>query len=349
MSDTLDDVKVLQQHVSRPPPIALGINVEKPKFPQYAIYSKRMESFDLWPEYLPVQKKDVVEAGLVYTGVGDSVRCYFCGGGLRNWEVGDVPMDEHAKWYPKCPHILLVKGQTYIDRIAREEKPEIDGEDGTTIKQDSVDSANHLETAAAQSCIQMGYSKVMVAKAIKIFMTKNGNSDFKGKDLCEILFDIEEYLEELEKSKGKGDEKLEPLESLLEEKQRLKENQMCKICLDSRADWIFLPCGHMVCPQCAPALIECPVCRQTINGQLKAFFSVTNEANLLSLGRSMRVHDPSCRPEELPLLPCGHSYYCPKCEQEIAKCHFLRCKIRQMWDILLCGPLLRLFCKKRTK
>ncbi|XP_045195492.2 baculoviral IAP repeat-containing protein 7-A-like [Mercenaria mercenaria] len=293
MSATLDDVKVTQQHASRPPPNALGINVEKPKFPQYAIYSKRLESFDLWPQYLPVQKKDMVEAGLVFTGVGDSVRCYFCGGGLRNWEVGDVPMDEHAKWYPKCPHILLVKGQAYIDRIVRGEKPEIDGEDGTTIKQDSVDSVNHLETAAAQSCIQMDYSREMVAKAIQIFIAKNGNSDFKGKDLCEILFDIEENLGELTINISdantvnkcvdetnevvKEDETLEPLETLIEENHRLKENQMCKICLDSQADVIFLPCGHRVsCAQCAPALLKCPICRQTVNGQLKAFFSVTN-------------------------------------------------------------------------
>ena len=60
-------------------------------------------------------------------GVGDSVRCYHCGGGLRNWEEGDVPFEEHAKWYPTCPHVLLVKGQTYVDTLLRGEKPETDG------------------------------------------------------------------------------------------------------------------------------------------------------------------------------------------------------------------------------
>lgn len=68
MSDELDDVKVTQHLASMPPPVSMGINIEKPKFPQYAIYSKRLESFELWPEYLPVDKKDLVEAGLVYTG-----------------------------------------------------------------------------------------------------------------------------------------------------------------------------------------------------------------------------------------------------------------------------------------
>lgn len=46
----------------------------------------------------------------MFAGVGDSVRCYFCGGGLRNWEVGDIPLTEHARWYPNCGHLFLVRG-----------------------------------------------------------------------------------------------------------------------------------------------------------------------------------------------------------------------------------------------
>jgi hypothetical protein len=30
--------------------------------------AKRMESFDSWPEFIPVKKDDLVEAGLMYTG-----------------------------------------------------------------------------------------------------------------------------------------------------------------------------------------------------------------------------------------------------------------------------------------
>ena len=52
-----------------------------------------------------------------FPGIGDAVRCYHCGGGLRNWEPGDDPWFEHAKWYPHCPHIILVKGQPFIDKV----------------------------------------------------------------------------------------------------------------------------------------------------------------------------------------------------------------------------------------
>ena len=58
--------------------------------------------------------------------MGDSVSCYHCGGELSNWDVGDVPMEEHAKWYPKCPHVLLVMGQDYVDKVGRGKKPDLE-------------------------------------------------------------------------------------------------------------------------------------------------------------------------------------------------------------------------------
>lgn len=45
---------------------------------------------------------------------------------MRNWEEGDIPMEEHAKWYPQCPHIMLVKGRGYSDMLIRGEKSLVD-------------------------------------------------------------------------------------------------------------------------------------------------------------------------------------------------------------------------------
>ncbi len=36
-----------------------------------------------------------------FLGHGDNVKCFFCDGGLRNWEPGDDPWQEHAKWFPQ--------------------------------------------------------------------------------------------------------------------------------------------------------------------------------------------------------------------------------------------------------
>ncbi|WAR08508.1 BIRC3-like protein [Mya arenaria] len=118
-----------QKHdTAKPTPASLGISTMKPKFQQYALPSKRHESFTEasvpWPETSPVKVEDLVAAGLVNTGVGDSVRCYHCGGGLRNWETGDDPMEQHAKWYPTCQHVLITKGKTYIHCVEAGENHE---------------------------------------------------------------------------------------------------------------------------------------------------------------------------------------------------------------------------------
>lgn len=49
---------------------SLGISTDKPKFSQYAVLTKRVESFEEqdWPTNYPVKVDDLVEAGLVYTG-----------------------------------------------------------------------------------------------------------------------------------------------------------------------------------------------------------------------------------------------------------------------------------------
>ena len=50
-------------------------------------------------------------------------------------------------------------------------------------------------------------------------------------------------------------------------------NQLtCKICFSAVVGIIFLPCGHLVCcVSCAPAMVDCPICRKTVNGTVQAF------------------------------------------------------------------------------
>ncbi|XP_023930606.1 baculoviral IAP repeat-containing protein 2-like [Lingula anatina] len=62
--------------------------------------------------------------------------------------------------------------------------------------------------------------------------------------------------------------------SLLEENKRLKEERICKICMDEEVSVVFLPCGHLVaCVQCAPALRNCAICRTAIKGTVRSILS----------------------------------------------------------------------------
>ncbi|XP_063700335.1 death-associated inhibitor of apoptosis 1-like [Culicoides brevitarsis] len=92
--------------------------------PEFAIESHRLISFEDWPKTMKQKPKELAEAGFYYTGKGDRVACFSCGGGLKDWEEMDVPWEQHAMWYSKCEYLKLMKGQEFIDEIlARKSSP----------------------------------------------------------------------------------------------------------------------------------------------------------------------------------------------------------------------------------
>jgi baculoviral IAP repeat-containing protein 2/3 len=53
------------------------------------------------------------------------VRCFHCDGGLRLWEKTDIPWQEHARWFPDCGFVLLIKGQQFIDESIISKPPKV--------------------------------------------------------------------------------------------------------------------------------------------------------------------------------------------------------------------------------
>ena len=47
----------------------LGISVQKPKYPQYAVLATRLSSFRNWPKDLGQKPEDLAKAGFVYEGI----------------------------------------------------------------------------------------------------------------------------------------------------------------------------------------------------------------------------------------------------------------------------------------
>ncbi|CAG2186365.1 BIRC7_8 [Mytilus edulis] len=95
----------------------LGINFEKPRYPAYAVLTVRINTYNGWPNYLDQTPRVMATAGFFYAGYGDYTRCFFCGGGLRNWEAGDDPWVEHARWFPKCAFLRQNKGDNYVRMV----------------------------------------------------------------------------------------------------------------------------------------------------------------------------------------------------------------------------------------
>lgn len=87
-----------------------------PVHQKYSSEAARLRSFQDWPKQNP-KPEDLVEAGFFYTGQGDKTKCFYCDGGLKDWENDDVPWEQHARWFDRCYYVELVKGKYYIQNV----------------------------------------------------------------------------------------------------------------------------------------------------------------------------------------------------------------------------------------
>ena len=60
-------------------------------FPHYSTLASRLDSFnnESHYDYFTKNKQVLAEAGFYSTGYSDSTVCYYCGGGVRDWEEDD--------------------------------------------------------------------------------------------------------------------------------------------------------------------------------------------------------------------------------------------------------------------
>ncbi|KAF8785531.1 baculoviral IAP repeat-containing protein 7-B-like isoform X2 [Argiope bruennichi] len=93
----------------------LGVHLySDPAHPQQASYSARLRSFSSWPDTAPIAGEELAKAGFFYIGISDHTKCFHCNGGLCNWEQGDDPWMEHAKWFRNCEFLRFNKGEAFI-------------------------------------------------------------------------------------------------------------------------------------------------------------------------------------------------------------------------------------------
>ncbi|XP_069195778.1 baculoviral IAP repeat-containing protein 7-A-like [Procambarus clarkii] len=149
----------------------------------YLTLESRLASFNHWPERVTQKPTELSEAGFFYCGLSDHVRCYHCGNGLRNWETDDIPWDEHARWYPECTFLFLMKGKEFIDQVQGERPPYETNPSITHINEDQHKLIKELDIT--KHLISMGFQEDYV-------MTTYHNQ-LKEKGLP--FFDIESFIE----------------------------------------------------------------------------------------------------------------------------------------------------------
>ncbi|OWF56466.1 Baculoviral IAP repeat-containing protein 7-A [Mizuhopecten yessoensis] len=267
-----------------------SLETVSPKYQQFSVLATRLTSYRHWPQHLKQRPEDLAKAGLFYEGTNDYVRCFHCAGGLREWDPEDDPFYEHARWFPFCPFMKLIKGDKYIMGVQSGtiKPPDVQ-------RDESRQEIDMFEHPAVLSVMELGYNKAILTKAITAYRKRHG-TDLCAEKLLPIVWEIEENddmdvipedditetkqadhnQEERECESTSEDTELtkKGIDELTEENQELREQKICKVCLDEEASIVFLPCGHLVtCPMCASALRKCPVCRTYIRGTVKAIIS----------------------------------------------------------------------------
>ncbi|XP_053390348.1 E3 ubiquitin-protein ligase XIAP-like [Mercenaria mercenaria] len=261
----------------------LGILIDKPKYRQYGTPESRIASFVNWPESKTRDKNQLAAAGFAYTGVDDSVRCFYCGIGLRDWPEGACPWEQHVLASHACGHVIQCKGKGYIRKILGEHSQDSDEEiDDSDDVVDTVQLALARNEDAVSAAREFYTDEVNIKRAIKTLISKDLQRNFSAVELVKTIQEIKERSVKTNQTEQfLGDEALNDIETdgdsseseedIEESNRKLKDPITCKICFDAIACIITLPCGHMVCcSQCISALTKCAICRAQIKGTVRA-------------------------------------------------------------------------------
>ena len=73
-----------------------------------------------WQQRLRASTVQMAEAGFFEIGHEDTVQCFYCGGTLFHWQYNDIPLLEHAKFFPTCHYLLRMAGPAYVIRVTEQ-------------------------------------------------------------------------------------------------------------------------------------------------------------------------------------------------------------------------------------
>jgi hypothetical protein len=191
-----------------------NVILERPKHPTMAVEATRFNSYKDWPSVAVSQKpEELARAGFYYAGVSDHVKCFFCDGGLRNWEAGDDPWTEHARWFPRCGHVRQSKGEAFIRAVQaryNEQKPvALLGQSSAAQAAQMAGVLPHvtpeqveteMQRPEVQKFIEMGFSRDVLAKALEKKLRLGGSDSFNTDSLLDAVMEIQNQNEPAERT-----------------------------------------------------------------------------------------------------------------------------------------------------
>lgn len=235
-----------------------------PEYPNYAIEAKRLESYEDWPKFMRQKPKELSDAGFFYTGKSDRVKCFSCGGGLKDWEAEDEPWEQHAMWYSHCEYLKLMKGEEYIAQcLAKKEllSAAIDEQSSPANNElahySSLSQPSTSGVASRATSTSLPSSQSSSLGASMEDMDPSGATVRNAHSPASITSTTSSGVEE--------DDEDEP-------NRKSDTSRTCKICYVNEYNTAFSPCGHVVaCAKCASSVTKCPLCRKPFTNVMRIY------------------------------------------------------------------------------
>jgi hypothetical protein len=276
---------------------------------KYSTMEARLRTFKDWPPALKQEPRQLADAGFYYIGLSDQTKCFYCEGGLRNWQPDDDPWTEHARWFSKCGFVRLIKGDDFITKCLNERPPQTNF--STKDKPNGLMTDEEIKAFMSSGLVREVLALGIDEKKIQMALKQRGKTFNSANDLATVALSVQmddtmriipnassvesqanstnENAQQPPRSESAPAASTSAQSSLVnpnsdssktssvdleQENQRLKDLRTCKICMDNEIGVVFLPCGHLICcVQCAPSLRDCPLCRQSIHGTVKTYMS----------------------------------------------------------------------------
>jgi hypothetical protein len=316
----------------------IGVLALSAAHPNMASQTARMQSYENWnATSFPYQTpEELAEAGFIYTGLRDNVKCFFCDGGLRNWEEGDDPWVEHARWFPRCQFVLQLKGPSFIEAIqeqypGQQNMPELEPMDTAGTHAGSANVylpganstelrliAARIDTPTVRTILEMGFTKRLVAQVILNRIRDSGDDFPNPQSLLEAVLELEMEHPELQEDMVEEYQMAAP-EPSPEPAPRPVEAQ--------------LPITHP-----APTNAGADVSEQSKKSKKKKKQDVAMETEGEDMKSIIEEHkklkeERTCKicmdePSNVVFLPCGHLCACTTCAPALRTCPMCRANIR---------------------
>ncbi|XP_063593637.1 baculoviral IAP repeat-containing protein 7-A-like [Penaeus indicus] len=173
---------------------------EQPAFPEFARRDTRRRTFSAWPGGAGARADSLAEAGFIYTGVGDWVQCFQCGGGIHTWRHGDDPWADHAYFYPYCPfvreHMEQEGGASGVEEVLAPSPPPAPSVPSRPEELSPEEAELLLHHPIAQRLLCKGFDHRIVKEALKQKVEKSGLMCSSLNEALEIVFDYEDSINE---------------------------------------------------------------------------------------------------------------------------------------------------------